>query len=196
MTETDPKYKVLNLGILVGQNQTFALIGGRCSAAQAESLRRLRYEKRYKSATANWNDFCSQFLNMSGSQADNVIRLYEEFGPNYFDLSQITRVSPDTYRALAPSIEDGVLKLNGKQIALTLENSRKVVDAVNQLRRATPAKPPSPHNRIDRLGRLCTQIAGELEAHPIDHQKNYQDLRAVVARLTKALDQLRAYFAV
>lgn len=49
---------LLELGIALGQNHAFGLIAGRCSAAQAEGLRRLREEKQYQRCTDKWDDFC------------------------------------------------------------------------------------------------------------------------------------------
>src|SRR5882672_8031577 len=104
---------LLNLGILLGENQAFALMVGRCSAAQATTLRRLREEGKYKSVIPQWKEFCSTYLKISGTQANQIIQLLEEFGPGYFELAQLTRISAETYRAIAPSIKDGALHLNG-----------------------------------------------------------------------------------
>ena len=38
----------LDLGILLGQNQAFALVAGRCSAARAAALQRVREDKLYR----------------------------------------------------------------------------------------------------------------------------------------------------
>src|SRR4051794_11776761 len=97
----------LETGMLLGQNQAFGLIAGRCSAAQAGAIRRLRNEKLYRSVTAKWGDFCATHLKMSKRNADLIIALFDEFGPTYFEVSQITRMSPETYRAIQPSIQDG-----------------------------------------------------------------------------------------
>ena len=101
--------ELLDLGSVLGQNLTFGLVAGRCSAAQAASLRRLREERLYKRVAPNWREFCPTFLKMSRTQADQVIQLLDEFGPGYFELAQLTRVSAETYRAIAPSIQEGVL---------------------------------------------------------------------------------------
>ena len=53
--------ELLELGSVLGQNQAFGLVAGRCSAAQAASLKRLRDERKYKRVTAQWRDFCSQW---------------------------------------------------------------------------------------------------------------------------------------
>ncbi len=121
--------EMLDLGMVLGQNQAFGFLAGRCSAAQADTIRRLRNEKLYKRVTEHWREFCPEYLKMSGAQADSIIRLWEEFGAGYFEIAQLTRVSPETYRALAPAVDNGVLNLNGEQIELTIENSRKVAAA-------------------------------------------------------------------
>jgi hypothetical protein len=60
------------LGIALGQNHAFGLIAGRCSAAQAEGLRRRRDEKPYKRCTEKWDDFCPKYLKISRSEADRT----------------------------------------------------------------------------------------------------------------------------
>src|SRR5215831_24415 len=131
---------VLELGIALGQTNAFGLVAGRCSAAQAEGIRRSREQKLYKGCAEKWDDFCPQYLKMSRSEADRTIKLLEEFGPAYFELSQLTRVSPETYRAIAPHIENGALRYNGEAIELNTENSRKVAAAVAEMRSAIPKK--------------------------------------------------------
>ena len=44
---TDVTSEFLDLGVALGQNQAFSLVAGRCSAAQAATLQRLRQEKKY-----------------------------------------------------------------------------------------------------------------------------------------------------
>ena len=61
---------MLDLGVALGQNHAFGLIAGRCPAAQAAGLRRLREEKLYKRCAENWRDFCPQYLKMSRSEVD------------------------------------------------------------------------------------------------------------------------------
>lgn len=132
--------ELLEAGIALGQTNAFALIAGRCSAAQAEGIRRLREQKLYKRCSEKWEDFCPKYLKMSRVEADRTIRLLEEFGPAYFELSQLTRVSAETYRAIAPHIENGILHHRGEAIELNVENSRKVAAAVAEMRSAIPKK--------------------------------------------------------
>ena len=49
---------MLELGFALGQNHTFGLVAGRCSAAQAHGIRKLREEKLYKELCEKWEDFC------------------------------------------------------------------------------------------------------------------------------------------
>ncbi len=131
---------LLELGVALGQSHAFGMVAGRCSAAQAEGIRRLRDEKLFKQCCEKWEDFCPQYLKMSRAEADRMIRLLEEFGPAYFELTQLTRVSAETYRALQPAIRDGSLHYQGEVIEITPENSRRVAAAVAELRRAIPPR--------------------------------------------------------
>ena len=119
----------------MGQTHAFGMVAGRCTAAQATDLKRLREEKLYKAYAATWDEFCRTHLKISKTEADRTIRLLEEFGPDYFDLSALTRISRETYRAIAPVVKDGALHFNGEAIPLQPENSRKVTAAVSELRR-------------------------------------------------------------
>lgn len=146
---------LLEVGIALGQNLAFGLIAGRCSAAQAEGLRRLREEKLYKRCTEKWDDFCPRFLKISRAEADRTIRLWEEFGAAYFELAQLTRVSPETFRAIAPAIQDGALHYQGEAIALNPPNSRRVAAAVAELRSALPKRAAEPGSLLREIQGLC-----------------------------------------
>jgi len=146
---------LLELGFAMGQSHTLGVVAGRCSAAQAMALRRLREEKLYKQCCEKWEDFCPAYLKMSRAEADRTIRLLDEFGPAYFQLSQLTRISPEAFRTIAPAVCDGVLHHNGETIELNGENSRRVAAAVAEMRSAMPKKSPG----LNRLVR-------ELKEHP------------------------------
>jgi hypothetical protein len=145
---------LLELGFALGQSHTFCLVAGRWSAAQAEGLRRLREERLYKRCCEKWDDFCPKYLKISRVEADRTIKLLEEFGPAYFELSQMTRISPETFRAIAPNIADGLLHYNGEAIELNSENSRKMAAAVAELRHAIPKKSPESQNLVRELNEL------------------------------------------
>src|SRR5215467_8432280 len=85
---------VLQTGVVLGQSQSLAMVSGRCSAAQAEALLRLRESKCYLRIARTWKEFCPQFLNMSSSQVDRIIHCFEEFGPSFFELQRLISISP------------------------------------------------------------------------------------------------------
>ncbi|HLK47628.1 MAG TPA: hypothetical protein VKT49_05810 [Bryobacteraceae bacterium] len=130
----------LDLGAWIGKSQTFGLISNRCSAAQAECLQHLRESRAYQSLGLSWDQFCPQHLGISRAWADDLISRLEEFGPGFFQLSQIAPVSPESYRLLAPAISDQGIEIDGESIAITPENAprirRAIVDLRADLRRA------------------------------------------------------------
>src|SRR5687767_13906268 len=153
--------EILDLGIALGQNRAFGLLAGRCSAAQAESLRQLREEKKYLKCSTTWREFCSEYLKMNSGHADRIIRLWEEFGAGYFELAQLTRCSPETYRAIEPAVKEGTLRYQDETIELHPENARKVATAVAALRKK-PARQLEMHERLHEIDRRCRVIAEEL----------------------------------
>lgn len=161
--QTDRDAALLDLGVVLGQTHAFGVVAGRCSAAQAEGLRHLRDERLYKCCAVRWDEFCPKFLKISRTEADRTIQLLEEFGPAYFDLSQLTRISPETYRAIAPAVKDGALHVNGEAIPLVPENSRKVSAAVAELRRSLEQLGSSMRigHRITDLNKRCCEIVAE-----------------------------------
>jgi len=156
---------LLDLGVVLGQTHAFGVVAGRCSAAQALGLKRLREEKLYLRCSLTWGDFCRDHLKISKTEANRTIHLFDEFGPDYFDLSQLTRISPETYRALAPAVKDGALHFNGEAIPLLPENSRKVSAAVAELRQSIQylGRHMRISERIVALDKRCTAIIEEFE---------------------------------
>jgi hypothetical protein len=161
-----PEVESLELGILLGQNQAFALVAGRCTAAQAALLARLRDEKKYQKYSARWRDFCPKYLNISASQADYLIGMWKKYGAGFFELRQLIRISSKTYETLEPLIQEGALHFNGEAIDIDPENSQKVAAAVAELRRAMPPKPPAEPpstDPLDDLSRRCEAILSEFD---------------------------------
>jgi len=156
---------LLDLGVVLGQTHAFGMVAGRCTAAQALGLKRLREEQLYKHCSLTWSDFCRDHLNISKAEADRTIRFLDEFGPDYFDLSALTRISPETYRAIAPAVKDGALHFNGEAIPLKPENSRKVSAAVAELRRTIQflGRNLRITDRIVELDKRCTAIVAEFD---------------------------------
>ena len=124
-----------DLGTWLGRRQAFSMIAGRASAADAECLRRIRDQKLYKNRTAKWGEFCARYVGASKTNVDRMIRQLEEFGPPFFHLTQLTRISPETYRAIARQVSEEGLRFEGEAIALVPENAEKVSAAGFRLAR-------------------------------------------------------------
>jgi hypothetical protein len=195
--ELPPEVKVaLDLGMLLGNNQAFSLVAGRCSAAQAAGLKQLREEEKYKSVTPRWRDFCARYLRISGAEADRIIHLWNEFGAGYFELSHLTRISPDVYRAIAPSIRDGALHANAEAIELNVENSRRLAAAVAEVRQRIrlpkPAAALEPRERIAGLEKRALALLAEFESMVSSerHGANWPQVTAILGRVAFALRRL------
>jgi hypothetical protein len=130
------------LGQWIGRKQAFGLIAARAAAADVECLRSIREKKLFRAKEVDWPEFCQQYVGVTRSYADRLIRHLEEFGPNYFNLSQIVRISPEDYRQIAPAVSDEGIAFGEVKIAISPENSQKLVEAVSELRAAIPAKEP------------------------------------------------------
>lgn len=141
--ETNPEHtdQDFDLGRWLGRREAFGSIAGRCTAAEIQCLKQIRDNKLYQGRTASWRDFCRQYLGASRTHINRLIGHLEEFGPVYFQLSQVARVSPETFRAIAPAISDEGVRCGGEVIALLPENSQKVAAAIAELRRQ--AAPPA-----------------------------------------------------
>ena len=130
----------LELGRWMGRREAFALIAGRCSAADVESLQRLRDEKLYKLLCRSWDEFCEKKLKVCRRQADRLIGQLKEFGPQYFHIAQMTHVTVEEYRAIAPHVTEEGLRWDGAAIALLPENSAQIAEGVKELlKRERPA---------------------------------------------------------
>jgi hypothetical protein len=182
---------VLETGVLLGQNQSFGLVAGRCSAAQAEALLRLRESKCYLRLAKNWKDFCPQFLKMSSSQVDRIIHCWQEFGPAFFELQKLMSISPTVYRSIEPAIKDGAIHFNDEAIALEPGNSGKIVAVVAELRRSLPpnepSNPPTLEDRLCDLDKRCAAVIAEFtDIGALKCQGRDRDrLEAVLLRTSK-----------
>jgi hypothetical protein len=190
----NPNEDLLSLGVALGQAHTFGLVAGKCSAAQAEKLRRLREEKQYQQVEPVWRDFCPKYIGMSSSQADRIIAHLEEFGPQYFQLAQLTRISPETYRAIAPAIQDGALQVNGEAVELAPENARQVAAAVAELRREASQKQapsePTSQERVADVVRRFRELVDDLQALMDESRQLRYSVAEETAMMGSSLQQL------
>jgi hypothetical protein len=130
--------RLIDLGRWMGRRDAFGAIAGRCSAADAECLRQIRDKKAYVDVASSWDEFCRLHLHVCRKTIDKQIRLLNEFGPAYFQLAQLTRITPNDYRAIAPHLTPEGLQVDGAVIALLPENSQQVSEAVAKLKRNGP----------------------------------------------------------
>lgn len=158
----------LGLGAWLGRKQAFGLLAGKCSAADAECLRKMRDERKYRSLGMNWDDFCRTHIGISRGTVDKIIKLLEEFGPQYFELSAVVRITPEEYRRIAPAItRDGVAH-RGRLLEIAMDNAAELSAAVQELQReAAPPRDPDPASAaFDRsLERARKAMQGALETY-------------------------------
>ncbi len=175
----------VELGRWIGRREAFALIAGRCSAAEAESLRRIRNEKMYKQDYPSWEEFCTKRLGVSRRHIDRTLRLLDEFGPAYFHVAQMAHVTPEEYRAIAPHVSADGVRVDGAVVALLPENSEQVSAAVAELlTREKPAK-AKPALSLDAVVKRCESLAESLSA--LEGELNLPQRSA----LTRAVHRLR-----
>ena len=144
-----------------------------------------------------WDEFCSAYVKICRSEADRIIRLWQKFGARYFELAQLTRISPDTYRAIASSFKDRLLIYNGEAIELNPENSRKVAAAVAEMRREASTRKESAHpdevgGRLLALDKLCDSVIREFRriAREKRNESDRIGLTCVLYRFHDALADL------
>jgi hypothetical protein len=154
----------LHVGRLIGRREAFSLVAGRSAAADVESLRRIRDEKAYRQLRCTWEEFCERHVRVARRSVDRAIRLLEEFGPQYFLIAQMAHIGPEEYRAIAPHISDGGVRIGGNVVALLPENGEQVSAAVaDLLGRAGRKKQKPPAASADAILRRCGSLAGDLE---------------------------------
>jgi hypothetical protein len=130
---TDYK-EFIETGSWIGRQQAFAVMASHASAAQAACLKEMRDSRAFEKAGITWDQFCEEYAGISRMHADRLIAQYSEFGESYFRLSQLARISSETYRQVAGKIKDDVLEFEDEQIPLTAKNVPKIRAALNKLR--------------------------------------------------------------
>jgi hypothetical protein len=156
----------IDAGAWVGRQQAFAMIANRCSAAQALCLKQVRETRLYEKIELTWEEFCKEYAGISRAYADRLIQQHEEFGDAYFRLSEIARISPETYRQISSQVSDEGLEFDGGKLALIPENGPKIRAAIQtlraQLKQARDANQPASPGIIQlqiRLDALVEEVA-------------------------------------
>jgi len=184
---SEPDLLSLELGRWMGRREAFGLMAGRCSAADAESLRRIRDEKLYKRLNCTWAEYCMRHLNVERRSVDRAIGYLQEFGPAFFPVTQMTHIGPKDYRAIASNIGPDGVTLDGTAVTLLPENSQEISSAVAELLKRIEREPKPATVPFDAALKRCQTVAAMLEALPsgLDGRQKL-DLAAVVAEIGKA----------
>jgi hypothetical protein len=124
----------VELGAWLGRGQAFGMVANQCSAAHAECLRNIRESGSYKSLGLTWEEFCPTYTGLTRPRVDVLIQNLEEFGATYFRLSEIVRISPESYRQMVPKIEGEQLDIGGEMVSIVPENAVRIRQAVRQMR--------------------------------------------------------------
>lgn len=124
---------LIELGKWMGRRDAFGQVAGRCSAAEIESLRQIHDGKLYQRLNCTWEEFCTAHLRVRARTVDRELAYLRRFGPAFFTVRQLVRVSAREYAAIAGCITDQGLRVNGEVIALDPENSEEVAGAVKAL---------------------------------------------------------------
>jgi len=174
MEDTNNTEEMFDLGAWLGRKQAFTLIAGRCSAATVVCLRKIREGKRYRALNLTWDEFCRQRAGVSRAWADKVIQQLETLGPLYFELSSVTRISPDDFRHIAEAVSEEGLSYAGEPIEIIPENAPMLAQAIEILTSAHATDefaPETPRQAFARAERsLRSALAGleRLAAMPLD----------------------------
>ena len=126
--------ELVNASAWIGRQQAFALIGTKCSAAQAQCLREIRESHAYEKLGVTWDEFCPRYAAISRSKADDLIRRLDEFGQDYFRICEVARISPEVYRQIADLVHDETVELDGKVVPLIPENAPRIRLGIRNLR--------------------------------------------------------------
>ena len=126
--------ELVNASAWIGRQQAFALIGSKCSAAQAECLREIRESHAYEELGVTWEEFCPRYAAISRSKADDLIRRLDEFGQDYFRICEVARISPEAYRQIADLVHGETVELDGQAVPLIPENAPRIRLGIRNLR--------------------------------------------------------------
>ena len=187
----------IDAGAWVGRQQAFAVIANKCSAAQALCLKQVRETRLYEKLDLTWDEFCKEYAGIGRACADRLIQQHEEFGDAYFRLSEIARISPETYRQIAGQVSDESLEFDGGKLALIPENGPRIRAAIQtmrtQLKQARDASQPAVPGILQLHMRLDAVIEGisRMARRPLgpDHRAALQGMAAYAIHKLKEVSQ-------
>jgi len=123
----------VELGKWMGRRDAFGQMAARASAAEIESLRQIHDGKLYQRLNCTWVEFCAQYLGVSARTVDRELAHFRRFGPAFFTVRQLARISAREYAAIADCITEEGVRVNGETIPLDPQNSVEVAEAVKAL---------------------------------------------------------------
>lgn len=116
--------------------------GGTLLRGQIESLRQIHDGKLYQRLNCTWEEFCAQHLRVSARTVERELANLRRFGPAFFTVRQLARISAREYAAIAACISEQGVRVNGAVIALGPDNGEEVAGAVKALLdQSQPAEP-------------------------------------------------------
>jgi len=128
-----PDTATIEAGLTTGRQQAFAMIASKCTYAQAVCLKQIHDTRAYEKLGVTWEQYCPQFCGIGRTAAENIIKRLDEFGEDYFRLSALVRISPDTYREIRDRVTAETIDLDGEQIPLTSDNAQKIRAGIRKL---------------------------------------------------------------
>jgi hypothetical protein len=148
--------QVLELGVALGQRRAFGMVAGRCSAARAECMRKIRDQKTFLKFASSWEEFCVKYLKIPRRTADYDIGLLKKHGPLYFETRALTGISPAEFERIKGAIQPDGIHIGNEVIALIPENTERAIEAVAQLQAEASAAPgaPAPEGAAQQIAEL------------------------------------------
>src|SRR5690348_9518643 len=116
---TQQTQTMFDLATWLGRRQAFRLINHKCSAAEAECLKKIKEQAPHKEMNLTWEDFCSLRLGVSRSYADLMIQRFTEFGESYFQLAEIMQISAPEYRQIAAAVNGRYIEYKDEKILIS-----------------------------------------------------------------------------
>ncbi|HTS32002.1 MAG TPA: hypothetical protein VMH81_39295 [Bryobacteraceae bacterium] len=200
MTLNPEVEQYVEIGTRIGRGQAFGMLAQQSLTASVECLRQIHDSEEYKSLGLTWEEFCEKYAGMSKRNADRLIAYLEEFGAAYFRLSEIVRVSPETYRQIAPKMDGEVIEIEGEKVVIAPENLPRIRTAILRLRSELQnARKPQMRSLCDISGadRLMNQAVGEITRQSDIYLEGHQKAALIgiadyaIRRLTKVRDRLK-----
>ena len=171
-SETNLKQELLKLGKWIGRGEAFGANANYSLFAQAKCWKEIHDSETYKEAGLTWDDFCTRQLHLSRPRVEALIANADELGQNYFRLSEIMQVSPETYRAIAPRIAGDAIEIDGVMVPIAAEHAGRIRAAVNhmraELRRAREKPPKDPFEAANSRLEGCVVTLSRLSQSALE----------------------------